>query len=323
MKISLVITVLNEEASIDWLLESLAEQTLLPNEILIVDGGSTDATVRKIQAWKKHLKIGKNIRIFEKKGNRAVGRNFGIQKASHSWIAITDAGCVAFPQWLKNFVQKQQETQSEVIAGYAVGLPENRFQEAVVPYVLVMPDKVKPESFLPATRSMFLHKSVWKTLGGFDASLDHNEDFAFAKKIESAGIPIAFAPEALVGWFPRKNLVAFWKMISRFALGDMQARILRPKVALVFARYLAFFGLLTYFIITQQIEQTNGFFPVMVFAYLWWSIAKNKKYTPNGWFYLPLLQITADLAVMAGTIRGALSLLERRPQSKESEAVLR
>lgn len=244
-----------------------------------------------------------------------MGRNFGVKKATHPWIAFTDAGCVAFPDWLKNLVYKQQENSAPVVAGYAVGLPTTRFEEAVVPYVLVMPDKVRPEHFLPATRSMLLQTAVWKSLGGFDEQLDHNEDFAFAKKIEAHRIPIAFAPEALVGWFPRKNLTEFWSMIFRFALGDAQANIFRPKVVLVFARYLVFFGLLSWFSITEQMTETNGFFPVMVFVYIWWSIVKNKKYTPNGWMWLPVLQITADIAVMTGTLRGIMErFLPTRPK---------
>ena len=48
MKVSLVITCLNEESTIDWLLKGIANQVILPNEIIIVDGGSSDRTKKII-----------------------------------------------------------------------------------------------------------------------------------------------------------------------------------------------------------------------------------------------------------------------------------
>lgn len=46
MEVSVVVPVRNEEATIAELLDSLRAQTLPPAEIIIVDGGSTDATLR-------------------------------------------------------------------------------------------------------------------------------------------------------------------------------------------------------------------------------------------------------------------------------------
>ncbi|MGN6359191.1 MAG: glycosyltransferase family 2 protein, partial [Thermomicrobiales bacterium] len=43
--VSLVITVLNEAASLEPLLASIAAQTCPPAEIIVVDGGSTDGTL--------------------------------------------------------------------------------------------------------------------------------------------------------------------------------------------------------------------------------------------------------------------------------------
>ena len=48
MKISFVATVFNEEKTITALLDSLFKQTKMPDEIIIVDGGSLDSTLSRI-----------------------------------------------------------------------------------------------------------------------------------------------------------------------------------------------------------------------------------------------------------------------------------
>src|SRR3972149_6994879 len=315
MKTSLSDTTLNEESTIDWLLTAISEQFVLPDEIIIVDGGSTDKTVKKIKRWQQNHELGQIIRLFPKKGNRSIGRNFAVSKARHEWIAFTDAGCLPYQDWLQVLLRPQREPSADVVAGYYQGLPQTRFEEAVVPYVLVMPHRVNQKNFLAASRSMLIRKSMFRKLGGFDKTLNHNEDFAFANKLKQAKVPMAFAADALVGWLPRQNLRDFWQMIHRFAFGDIQAKIVRPKVVLIFTRYLIFLGLLTWMIIIGELRQTGSVFPLLISLYLLWAVMKNKRYVPHGWLWLPVLQVTSDLAVMLGSLTGAYFLIKRTKSS--------
>ena len=97
--VSLVVTVLNEAATINSLLTSVAKQSRLPEEVVMVDGGSSDGTVRLVRRFAAdHPQL--NLKLIEQPGNRSVGRNAGITAASHDWIAITDAGCTLHQHWL-------------------------------------------------------------------------------------------------------------------------------------------------------------------------------------------------------------------------------
>src|SRR3989442_230323 len=51
MNVSLVVPVKNEEASIRALLDSVLGQTIVPAEVLIVDGGSSDRTVEIVREY--------------------------------------------------------------------------------------------------------------------------------------------------------------------------------------------------------------------------------------------------------------------------------
>lgn len=312
-QISLIVTILNEEETIVPLLESILEQQILPNEVIIVDGGSDDKSVELVNNF---ISISKNshsklpIKLFQKKGNRSVGRNHAINKAKYTWIAVTDAGCILHPDWLQELLKEQHLLGTDVVAGYYSAKPQTMFEEAVVPYALVMPDKVDEENFLPATRSVLFSKNIWQVVGGFNEKLDDNEDYDFARKVKARVSKIGFSKRAIVYWKPTSNLRSFYKMIFRFARGDIYAGILRPKVLLIILRY--FFGIslfiwgLTELKSAENIWILFGIIPALLSFYIMWSILKNYRYTPRGWIMLPILQIVSDLAVLGGSLSGLI-----------------
>lgn len=306
-EVTVIVTILNEEQTIADLIKSLAEQTVKPLAVVIVDGGSSDKTEVVLRdCLNKYENI--KIHFFKKVGNRSVGRNFAVEQSPTSLIACTDAGCVPENNWLENLLKTYKSTEKAVVAGYYKGSYETTFQRAVIPYALVMPGSVDRENFLPATRSLLFEKSVWEQLGGFDESLGDNEDYAFAKLIQKRKIPIAFAADAVVSWQPRRTLRDFYKMIFRFARGDIQAKIVRPKVVVIFVRYAI---VASAFLVFSHGELFDGiiFLLLALVIYSSWAITKNLKYVGNAWFWLPILQVSSDIAVMGGSIAGLKRLL--------------
>lgn len=311
MSVSLIVTTLNEASTIESLLLSIKHQSLLPNEVIIVDGGSQDGTVKKITDFSRnHPKLA--IKTTTKPGNRSIGRNTAIQMARYSLIAITDAGCTLDKHWLETLLKTHQATHNPVVAGYYSAKPATQFQAAVVPYVLVMPDAVDPATFLPATRSLLIERSTFFEVGGFDESLSDNEDYAFAKELQRKSVAIAFAKNAVVYWQPPRRLKNFFTMLFRFARGDIYAGIIRPKVLLLFARYLVAITLFLAALIFQAPLGTV-FFLAILFAtlYCFWAVLKNIRYAPKAWYWLPVLQFTADGAVLSGSLLGFLQRLQK------------
>jgi len=303
MKTSFIATVLNEEKTIEALLNSLAKQTKKPEEIIIVDGGSTDQTVTKIEAFqKKHP--GFKIKVFVKKGaNRSQGRNLAIKKAQNEVIAISDAGGELDRRWLEKINQPFSDPSVEVAAGYFKGKGKNVFEECVATFALTVPHRVDPQNFLPTSRSMAIRKKTWQKFGGFPEEFSDNEDFVFSTRLKKEGTKIIFVPEAVFYWYPRENLHGFAKMIFRFARGDAFAGLRYPKVATVFGRYLLALALIC---LLPFHPSLTPLIIAFVLAYLLWPILKNYRYVKK-WpalFILPLLQLTTDLAIMAGSLAG-------------------
>ncbi len=316
MKISLITTILNEENSITEFLESIKKQSKKPNEVIIVDGGSTDSTVDKIKNFKeRNKKI--NIRLLVKVGNRSIGRNEAIKKSKNEIVVIADAGTILEKNWLKNISSPFKKKNVDVVAGYYEGRAKNIFQKCLIPYVLVMPDRVSKNNFLPATRSMAIRKNIWKKIGKFNELLSHNEDYEFAKRLENKKINIYFQKQAIVYWTPVNSFKKAFKMFYRFALGDIESKIFRPKVSLIFLRYFYFL----YFILLCGIYKnifTLFILSFSVITYFIWCIVKNYKYVESkkALVYLPLIQMISDAAVIAGSISGFINLIKNSNKQK-------
>lgn len=306
MKIGFIATVLNEEKTIIPFLDSLMLQSRKPDEVVIVDGGSTDETISLI---KKH-KINKilKVKLFKKRGNISKGRNFAVKNCNSDIITMSDAGCILEKDWLKKIVKSFEKKDIDVVAGYYKGLTKNNFQKSLIPYVLVMPDKVN-ENFLPASRSMAIRKKAFEKIGGFLEKIDYGEDYDLVKRLKKSGAKIVLEEKAVVGWIPRENVFEAFRMFYRYAYGDVKAGNIRPKVIFIFARY--FFALFT-FLLARFISLNLIYLLLITYLGLYsgWSILKNYKYVRNtsALFYLPLIQIISDIAVISGT---TISLLKK------------
>jgi glycosyltransferase involved in cell wall biosynthesis len=275
-KVSLVVTVFNEQDAIVSFLKSSLNQTLLPDEIIIVDGGSKDETLKKINDFKLSNKTKPKIDVFKKNGNRSIGRNYAISKTKNEIILSSDAGCILDKKWVEEIIKPFEDKKVDVVAGYYKGLGKNQFQKSLIPYVLVMKDRVNEEEFLPATRSIAFKKNIWRKVKGFDVKLSHNEDYYFAQKLKSKA-RIVFAEKAIVRWIPRNNFRDSFTMFLRFAYGDGESNLIRGKVLLIYARYLFFLYLLVLTVLEKSLLLLS-FVILLPLLYIIWSVKKNYRY---------------------------------------------
>lgn len=99
LKLSLIIPVYNGEYHIRNTLVSIARQTVMPHEVILVDNNSTDRTVEITREF-DFVTV-----ITEKKQGRAHARNAGFNHATGDLLARIDEDSMLDPDWVENAIQ--------------------------------------------------------------------------------------------------------------------------------------------------------------------------------------------------------------------------
>jgi glycosyltransferase involved in cell wall biosynthesis len=213
LRISLVIPVRNEAATISDLLTSIYSQTLQASEIILVDGGSVDNTV---QVLRKAAREDDCLHLLEARdATPGCGRNIGIEAASNEWIALTDAGIWLEPTWLERLVAEAERDPSVNLVFGAYEAQTGKFFLQCAAAAYVAPKQQRPGGPMrgPSIASCLVHRDLWRAVGGFP-ELRAAEDLVFIERCQQVG-RIAWAPQAVARWQLQPTLGATFK---RFAL---------------------------------------------------------------------------------------------------------
>lgn len=239
VRVSIIATVKNEEATIGRLLDSLAAQTRAPDEVVLADGGSTDRTREIADSYTGR---GLPLRVVDAPGsNISQGRNQSIRAATCEVIASVDAGVRLEPSWLAELAapwDSAPDGAPDVVSGFFQADAATLFETAMGATVLPDLADVDPSTFLPSSRSVAFTRRAWEAAGGYPEWLDYCEDLVFDLRLREAGCRFEFRPQALVHFRPRPTLKAFFVQYFRYARGDGKADLWRKRHLARYAAYL-------------------------------------------------------------------------------------
>ncbi|MBP8947908.1 MAG: glycosyltransferase [Candidatus Promineofilum sp.] len=235
MKVTIVATVKNEGEALRPLLDSILDQTLPPDEVVICDGGSTDETLAILDEYSRWLPL----RVVVAPGsNISQGRNRAIAAATGEIIAATDAGVVLSPTWLEELLAPFADEGLQVVSGWFEADPFTDFEVVMGATVLPAREDIDPQAFLPSSRSVAFRKSAWAAVGGYPEWLEHSEDLVFDQALRDRFGSFAFAPNAVAYFRPRSSLRAFYRQYHAYARGDGKANLWPRRHAVRYATYL-------------------------------------------------------------------------------------
>ena len=166
--VSVIIPTFNEAKNVGRLLTSLKKQSHKHIEIIVVDDGSTDATVAIARKY--------GVKVFRRKhAERSVQRNFGARGARGQYLLFLDA---------------DMELSPFVIASCLKNIDDHK--------ALIIPEKTVGRGFMATVRKFeremymgdltievarFFPRRVFNELAGYDPNLTGTEDYDLPKRI--------------------------------------------------------------------------------------------------------------------------------------------
>lgn len=187
MKLSVIIPCKNEAKILPRLLSSLAGQTTLPDEVIVVDSHSTDNTVAVAKNFSTKLPL--QIVTAKEKGI-SPARNEGVAKASGDLFLFPDADVTLPPTFIETFL-REQKRRKLVAGGFTQRMPSKNkgielgahFMNA---YIRLMQHTPWPIAF----SCLFATRDVFEKNNGFDKAIYIMEDYDFMNRAKKHSAPI-------------------------------------------------------------------------------------------------------------------------------------
>lgn len=306
--ISLIITVKNERHSLPAWFKSIKEQTRQPDEIVIVDGGSSDGTWEWLQTV-----ASPTIKIFQKVGNIASGRNHAIEQAQGDSIAVTDAGCTYAKDWFQKLVSPFNEGAQFVATAFRPWVEENDKLLFFLLAAATTPARQEfSKSWLPSSRSVAFQKSAWKKVGGYPEWIPFCEDVIFDLRLIKTEVQPYLVREPLVAWFTRPTFGKYFHQLFNYTRSDGHGKLWYGRQLTRFAVY----GGLVVCLYAAFTQSHYWIIPALiggcVYMYKFWRRFSEfatkapllKKMV--GYVLLPFVIFIGDLAKMLGWVTGVL-----------------
>jgi glycosyltransferase involved in cell wall biosynthesis len=193
-KSSVIILTKNSANTIRKCLDSVFEQTVKPDEIIVVDGSSKDETLEIVKNYP--------VKIVTEPGlGYGYARNLGIKNSVGDIIFFIDSDCYAEPQWIEKILPHFDNAE---IAGVTGRLQLWNTEHGVARFLayvghrLDMPLQGKIVKIAP-TMNLAIRRDIILKVGGFDSTLVRCEDTDITYKI-SKQHKIFYEPQAVV-WF--------------------------------------------------------------------------------------------------------------------------
>lgn len=108
--ITIIITCYNYEKFVSESINSALSQSEQPFEVIVINDGSTDNSLSKIQKFKDR------VTIINKKNEGVIAtKNLGLEQAKTDWVVFLDADDVLDEKYLSRLSKKQRTTNADVV----------------------------------------------------------------------------------------------------------------------------------------------------------------------------------------------------------------
>lgn len=230
-RISVVMAVFNAASYLDEAIDSVLQQTFSDFELIIINDGSTDESLKKLRQWEEK---DKRIKVFEQNNKgRAESRNRGLDLANTDYVAMMDADDIAAPNRLQlcydcltnNSDVVAVSGQFETICMYGVHLSRSYgpLEHAEIEQSLLQD---LGASFIQG--ASMIRKDVAIKVGGYNSSYELGEDTDLFLRIALEG-QLKNLPDVLLSY--RKHPASITSTDNEVLIPNCIERVKKAWVA--------------------------------------------------------------------------------------------
>lgn len=235
-RISVIIPVKNEENKIEKCLHAVFSQSLKPHEVIVVDGNSTDNTVKNAKNYPVTI-------LYENYGTRAGACHIGIQHAKGEYIAFTDADCIPEKNWLEvelNILKKHKNAAGVGcrIKNVSKGIWEETINETSKTFI-GSGRSIQGRQFGNEKKVLSIsgchalyRKKMLQEVGGFSVKLKTCEDTEINKKLRKFGYDLIYTPNTAILHNHTRGTKLFAKRMFQYGYGRAQSRLFDMQLLL-------------------------------------------------------------------------------------------
>ena len=206
---TLIVRCYNEEAHIGRLLTGALRQTHPPDEIIVVDSGSTDATLAIASAFPVQI-------VHVDPSDFSFGRalNLGLEAAASDLAVFASAHVYPlYDSWIEQLTAPLERAEVAMAYGRQQTPADGRFSEQQ------LMARWFPSRSVETQRHPFcnnanaaIRRSVWEDQP-YDEALTGLEDLDWAKRAIDRGMPLSYVAEAPVVHVHNES---FWQVVNRY-----------------------------------------------------------------------------------------------------------
>ncbi len=211
--LSVVIPCKNAEDYIIKCIESLLQQKNLQSlEIIVVDNGSTDGTLKILEGYGSKIIL---LRLPD--AHISEVRNYGVTRARGKCLAFIDADVEVDKHWLENlrkFLAKKEENniiKERIVTGSTCLIPTNASWLEKI-WFGQLQSRDRYDQVYINSGHLIINKKLFEKIGGFDTSFETGEDEKLCLDARKQGAIIHPHPilKAIHHGYP-KSLKSFFK----------------------------------------------------------------------------------------------------------------
>ncbi len=192
--VSVVVPVYNGESTIKACLESTLalDYPREKLEVIVVDDGSTDATLSLLKPYPVRL-------ISKKHGGYPSSMNAGIKKSTGNVVLIVDSDTYVEQDYLLKVLDELEDHKTGIVSGYVATKPNAKFWARIIGFE--SEDRYdqmtsKYVDFITSTCTVY-RKAVFDQVGLFNEGLKRGSDEDLAQRASNAGWKIALRKDAV------------------------------------------------------------------------------------------------------------------------------